>query len=74
MPRSISGFRDRLGNMDDKDRKLAASAVGALAGGLVAHEMADNTVGTLVGAAIGGIALREWEKKQVKYVDFSPQA
>lgn len=52
--------------MNDKDRKLAASAVGALAGGLMGHELGDNHVGTIVGAALGGLALRQWEKKSLK--------
>lgn len=48
--------------MDDDQRKLAASAVGALAGGLLGHEIA-NDVGTAVGAVIGTVAMRRLEKK-----------
>jgi uncharacterized protein YcfJ len=60
----MSAVRDRLNNLDDGERKLAASAVGAVAGGFLAHEIVGSDIGTAVGAAIGGLALRGWEKMQ----------
>lgn len=50
--------------MGDGERKLAASAVGAVAGGFLAHEIVGGDIGTAVGAAIGGLAMREWENAQ----------
>lgn len=60
--------RDRLDrlNLDETDKKLAAGAVGALAGGLAGNQVGHGTLSTLVGAAIGGLGGSALEKKHEK--------
>lgn len=61
--------RDRLDrlNLDETDKKLAAGAVGALAGGLAGNQVGHGTLSTLVGAAIGGLGGSALEKKHEKH-------
>lgn len=58
--------RDRFDNFDVKDKNLAASVGGALAGGMAGRALGHGTLSTLVGAAIGGFGGRELEKKREK--------
>ena len=60
--------RDRLDrlNLDETDKKLAAGAVGALAGGLAGNQVSHRTLSTLVGAAIGGLGGSALEKRHEK--------
>jgi hypothetical protein len=59
-------FRGRFEDMSIKDRDLAASVGGALAGGLVGRQLGQGTLSTLAGAAIGAFGGRELEKKHDK--------
>lgn len=58
--------RDRLEGMDLNDRNLAASVGGALAGGLAGRAVGHGTLSTLIGAGIGAIGGREFEKRHEK--------
>jgi hypothetical protein len=58
--------RDRFEDFDVKDKNLAASVGGALAGGIAGRALGHGTLSTLVGAAIGGFGGRELEKKREK--------
>jgi hypothetical protein len=66
--RMTDQVRDRLDrlNLDETDKKLAAGAVGALAGGLAGNQVGHGTLSTLVGAAIGGLGGSELEKRHEK--------
>lgn len=57
------GLKDRLKNMTDEDRKLAATLGGATGGGMLVNGLTHNSFGTLLGAALGGLAARGVEKK-----------
>ena len=59
-------FRDRFENLDSHEKTLAASVGGALAGGLAGNALGHGALSTLVGAAIGGLGAREFEKKHEK--------
>lgn len=63
--RMTDQVRDRLDqlNLDETDKKLAAGAVGALAGGLAGNQVGHRTLSTLVGAAIGGLGGSALEKR-----------
>ena len=53
-------------NLDTREKKLAASAAGALAGGFAGNTVGHGRLSALVGAAIGGIGARELEKRNEK--------
>lgn len=59
-------FRDRFDNFDGRERGLAASVGGALAGGLAGRAVGHGTLSTLAGAAIGAFGVREFEKRHEK--------
>ncbi|KAF2017257.1 hypothetical protein BU24DRAFT_146945 [Aaosphaeria arxii CBS 175.79] len=59
-------FRDRFDGLDERERGLAASVGGALAGGLAGNAVGKGTLSTLVGAAIGGLGGRQLEKRHEK--------
>lgn len=61
--KSLHRVKDRLKNLNDDDRKLAATVTGAAGGGMLVSGISHNTFGKLLGAAIGGLAAREVEKK-----------
>lgn len=52
--------------MDLNDKNLAASVGGALAGGLAGRAVGHGTLSTLIGAGIGAIGGREFEKRHEK--------
>jgi len=60
--------RDRLDklNLDPDDKRLAAGAVGALAGGLAGNQVHHGTLSMLVGAALGGLGGTALEKRHEK--------
>ena len=59
-------FRERFDNFDLKDKNLAASVGGALAGGMAGRAVGHGTLSTLAGAAIGAFGGRELEKRHEK--------
>ncbi|KAF2873112.1 hypothetical protein BDV95DRAFT_372266 [Massariosphaeria phaeospora] len=59
-------LRDRFDNLDMREKDLAASVGGALAGGLVGNAMGKGTLSTLAGAAIGAFGGKEMEKRYEK--------
>jgi hypothetical protein len=59
-------LRDRFENLDMQEKNLAASVGGALAGGLAGNAIGKGTLSTIVGAAIGGLGGREFEKRHEK--------
>jgi hypothetical protein len=59
-------LRDRFENLDMADKNLAASVGGALAGGAAGRAIGKGTLSTIVGAAIGGLGGREFEKRHEK--------
>lgn len=59
-------LRDRFESLDTRERGLAASVGGALAGGLAGNAVGKGRLSTLVGAAIGGLGGRELEKRHEK--------
>ncbi|KAF2810032.1 uncharacterized protein BDZ99DRAFT_462645 [Mytilinidion resinicola] len=66
--RMTDQVRDRLDrlNLDSEDKKLAAGAVGALAGGIAGNQVHHGTLSTLVGMAIGGLGGATLEKRHEK--------
>ncbi|KAF2499549.1 hypothetical protein BU16DRAFT_524028 [Lophium mytilinum] len=66
--RMTDQVRDRLDklNLDSEDKKLAAGAVGALAGGFAGNQVHHGTLSTLVGMAIGGYGGATLEKRHEK--------
>lgn len=66
--RSPSGLKGILKkNFEVSDTGLTSAALGALAGGLIGHEVgkkgSNGTIGTIAGALIGGLGANAWEAR-----------
>lgn len=70
LPRSVSSMRDRVSSrlekLDDADKQVAATAVGALVGGYAGEKFGHGTFSTLIGATIGGMGAGALENKLEK--------
>lgn len=62
--RSRSGFRGQLDKRFDKSEKgLTTGALGALAGGLVGHEVGKGALATVAGVVLGGLGANAFEAR-----------
>lgn len=66
--RMTDGLRSRFGdlNLDEQDKRAAASTVGAFAGGLTGAAMGKGTLSTVLGVAVGSYGARQLEKMREK--------
>lgn len=66
--RITDGLRSRFDgmNLDEQDKRAAASTVGALAGGLTGAAMGKGTLSTVLGVAVGSYGARQLEKMHEK--------
>ena len=63
--RSRSGIRGQLDKRFDKtERGLTSGALGALAGGLVGHEVGKGPLATVAGVVLGGLGANAFEARQ----------
>ncbi len=60
-------FQDR-GESRDPNR-IAGTALGAIVGGVIGHQIGDNNAGTVAGALLGGIAGNQIERRQQEQSD-----
>jgi len=67
--RSKSGVRGMIDRRFEKsERGLTSSAIGAIAGGLIANEIGKGPLATVAGVLLGGLGANAWEAREVRYV------
>jgi uncharacterized protein YcfJ len=60
-------FQDRSEARDPN--RIAGTALGAIVGGVIGHQIGDNNAGTVAGALLGGIAGNQIERRQQEQGD-----
>lgn len=53
---------------EKSERGLTSSAIGAIAGGLIANEVGKGPLTTVAGILLGGLGANAWEAREVRYV------
>jgi len=60
----MRGMIDR--RFEKSERGLTASAIGALAGGLLGNEVGGGPLATVAGVLLGGLGANAWEAREVR--------